>query len=100
MSIAEDRAEQLLELQRDFEQTRDRVWVDRIGAGIAYRQALREIDQRVDLTRRARDTAVVDAVEAGGSYREVGRALGLSHSRVQQIVNAARGANPAAAKLT
>ena len=92
MSVADDHATRLLRLQRQFEKTRDGVWVDRIGAGLAYRRSLREIDEKVDGARRARDAAVVEAVEAGGSYREVAAALGLSHSRVQQIVNAARDA--------
>jgi DNA invertase Pin-like site-specific DNA recombinase len=88
MALAEDRAARLARSQRDFEGARDGVWVTRIGAGLAYRRALREIDEGVREARAARDEAVVDAVHAGGSYREVARALGLSHGRVQQIVNA------------
>lgn len=83
-------AERLSELQSAFEVVRDRIWLDRIGAGLAYRRALREIEEQVAEARRARDLAVQDAVASGGSYREVARAIGLSHSRVQQIVGAAR----------
>ena len=90
--IAERDSERLAGLQRDYEGVRDRVWVERIGAGLAYRRALREIEEGVRSAREQRDRAVVAAVEAGGSYREVARAIGLSHSRVQQIVGAARGA--------
>jgi DNA-binding NarL/FixJ family response regulator len=88
--IAERDSERLEKLQQDYEATRDRVWVDRIGVGLAYRRSLREIEERVRGAREERDRAVVAAVEAGGSYREVARALHLSHSRVQQIVGAAR----------
>jgi DNA invertase Pin-like site-specific DNA recombinase len=88
--IAPARSEMLAEAQRAYADGRDRVWIDRVGAGIAYRRALREIDDGVRVAREKRDAAVVAAVEAGGSYREVARALGLSHGRVQQIVNAHR----------
>jgi DNA-binding NarL/FixJ family response regulator len=91
MPLAEPQADRLLLLQQAFEGARDRVWMDRIGAGLAYRRALREIDDGVRAARDERDRAVLDAVEAGGSYRGVARALGLSHSRVQQIVGAVRG---------
>jgi DNA invertase Pin-like site-specific DNA recombinase len=86
--IAASRSENLANAQRAYDEGRDRVWIDRIGAGLAYRRALREIDDGVRAVRERRDAAVVEAVEAGGSYREVARALGLSHGRVQQIVNA------------
>ena len=88
--IAESDSKRLAELQNAYEGTRDRVWVDRIGAGLAYRRALREIEEHVHAAREERDRAVVAAVDAGGSYREVARALELSHSRVQQIVGASR----------
>jgi DNA invertase Pin-like site-specific DNA recombinase len=87
MSVPGEHAKRLAALQDQFEQARDGVWVDRIGAGLTYRRALREIDEKVDEARRTRDAAVLAAVEAGGSYRQVAKALGLSHSRVQQIVN-------------
>lgn len=90
MTVLEGDAKRLDQLQRDFEEARERIWLDRIGAGLAYRRALREIEDKVVKARRARDEAVLDAVAAGGSYREVAGALGLSHSRVQQIVGAAR----------
>ena len=90
MSVSETHTERLQALQRQFETTRDGVWVDRVGAGLSYRRALREIDEKVEEARRTRDAAVIEAVEAGGSYRQVAKALGLSHSRVQQIVNAAK----------
>ena len=41
--------------------------------------------------RLQRDELVRKAVEAGASYREVARVLGLSHSRIQQIVNSSAG---------
>ncbi len=94
--IAPERAERLDQLQRGFEKTRERVWIERVGAGLAYRRALREIDEAVRDARIRRDGAVLDAVGAGGSYREVARALGLSHSRVQQIVGEARRGGAAA----
>jgi DNA invertase Pin-like site-specific DNA recombinase len=88
--IAPSRSELLAKAQRAYAEGRDRVWIDRVGAGLAYRRALREIDEEVRAAREKRDAAVCEAVEAGGSYREVARALGLSHGRVQQIVNAHR----------
>jgi DNA invertase Pin-like site-specific DNA recombinase len=90
MTIDAARADHLAEAQRAYAEGRDRVWIDRIGAGLAYRRALREIDDGVRAARERRDASVREAVEAGGSYREVARALGLSHGRVQQIVNAQR----------
>jgi hypothetical protein len=90
VALPADRAESLADAQRAFESARERVWIDRIGAGLAYRRALREIEERVEAVRDTRDRAVTDAVEGGGSYREVARAAGLSHSRVQQIVGGAR----------
>jgi hypothetical protein len=90
--IASDRVRRLDDAQRDFERARERVWIERVGAGLAYRRALREIDEAVRDARLRRDAAVIDAVASGGSYREVARALGLSHSRVQQIVGETRRA--------
>ncbi len=89
--IEKQRAKELAGAQRDYAGARDRMWVDRIGAGLAYRRSLREIEEKVHGAREERDSAVLEAVEAGGSYREVAKALGLSHSRVQQIVGSARG---------
>ncbi len=70
-----------------FERARDRVWLERIRVGLEYRRTMREVDEAVTRARQERDRRVREAVAAGGSYREVARALGLSHSRVQQIVN-------------
>ena len=75
----------------DFERARDRLWLERIRVGLEYRRAMREVDEAVAGAKRERDERVREAVAAGGSYREVARALGLSHSRVQQIVNEGRG---------
>ena len=75
----------------DFERARDRVWLERVRVGLEYRRAMREVDESVARARAERDQRVRRAVEAGGSYREVAHALGLSHSRVQQIVNDGRG---------
>lgn len=77
---------------RDFERARERVWLERIRVGLEYRRAMREVDESVARAKRERDERVREAVATGGSYREVARALGLSHSRVQQIVNEGRKA--------
>ena len=73
-----------------YEEARDHVWVERIGAGLRYRREMREIGDRVGARRAERDDAIRLAVSAGASYRQVARALGLSHSRIQQIVNESR----------
>jgi transposase len=52
---------------------------------------MRRIDEDTARGRLQRDELVRKAVEAGASYREVARVLGLSHSRIQQIVNSAAG---------
>jgi transposase len=83
---AATRAE-LREAHRGFERARERVWLERIRVGISYRRAMREVDESVARMRAARDDRVRRAVAGGASYREVARALGLSHSRIQQIVN-------------
>lgn len=75
------------EAHEGFESARSRVWLERIRVGLEYRRGMREIGERVARARRERDTQIREAVAAGASYREVGRALGLSHSRIQQIVN-------------
>jgi hypothetical protein len=92
MALARQRGERIARSQQVYEGARGRVWMERIGAGLAHRRALRAIDERVREARDRRDRAVLDAVEAGASYREVARAAGLSHSRVQQIVGEARRA--------
>jgi DNA invertase Pin-like site-specific DNA recombinase len=84
------------EAHREFERARDRLWLERIRIGLEYRRAMREADESVAGAKRARDEGVREAVAAGGSYREVARALGLSHSRVQQIVNEGRKRPPTA----
>lgn len=83
------------EAHEAFERARGRVWLDRVRAGLDYRRALRGIDEAVVHARAERDRLIRDAVAAGGSYREVARALGISHSRVQQIVNEGRGSQAA-----
>jgi DNA-binding NarL/FixJ family response regulator len=88
--IDERTTAELRAAHNDFEQTRDRVWLERVRVGLEYRRAMREVDESVTRARTERDQRVRRAVRAGGSYREVARALGLSHSRVQQIVNADR----------
>ena len=73
---------------REFERARSRIWLDRVRVGLEYRRAMREIDEGVARIRLERDRRVRQAVSGGASYREVARTLGLSHSRIQQIVNA------------
>jgi hypothetical protein len=79
----------LASAQAEFEHARGRVWVERVRVGLEYRRAMRRIDEDVARVRLERDGLVRKAVAAGASYREVARALRLSHSRVQQIVNSA-----------
>ncbi len=71
----------------DFERARSRAWLERIRVGLEYRRGLRAVEEGVAAARRERDERVRKAVEPAASYREVARALGLSHSRIQQIVN-------------
>ena len=73
-----------------YKEARDHIWVERIGAGLRDRREMREIDDRVGTLRAERDDAIRRAVSAGASYRQVAGALGLSHSRIQQIVNEGR----------
>ena len=80
-------ADRLRKAHAAFERARGRVWVERIRVGLEHRRALRRIDEEVARVRLERDGLIRDAVAAGGSYREVAGALGLSHSRIQQIVN-------------
>jgi DNA-binding NarL/FixJ family response regulator len=81
---------ELREAQEDFERARRRVWIERIRVGLEYRRAMREVDEVVARRRSERDRRVREAVAGGASYRQVARALGLSHSRIQQIVNEGR----------
>ncbi|MGH2984024.1 MAG: hypothetical protein ACRDK5_07190 [Solirubrobacterales bacterium] len=81
----------LREAHRDFERARDRVWLERVRVGLEYRRAMGQIEERIAPVRLERDRRVREAVAEGASYREVAKAIGLSHSRIQQIVNEAPG---------
>src|SRR5262245_57775698 len=99
--LEEQAAQQIRDAHDGFERARSRVWLERIRVGLEYRRAMREIEEGVAKARLERDRLIREAVSAGASYRELGRAVGLSHSRVQQIVNEGRtgsaevGAEPA-----
>jgi hypothetical protein len=80
----------LREAHRDFERSRDRAWLERVRAGLEYRRAMRQVEERIAGVRLERDRRVREAVAGGASYREVAKAIGLSHSRIQQIVNETR----------
>ena len=54
-------------------------------------QQLEEAERQSALARAEYHTAVRRLHMGGGSLREIGRALGLSHQRVQQIVDASGG---------
>jgi len=84
--IAERDADRLREAHREFERARGRVWIERVRVGLEYRRAMRGIDEAVARVRLERDQRIRDVVSAGASYREVAATLGLSHSRIQQIV--------------
>jgi hypothetical protein len=86
--IADADAERLRKAHSEFERARGRVWIERVRVGLEYRRAMRKIDEDVARVRLERDRLVRSAVKRGASYRQVAAALGLSHSRVQQIVNA------------
>ena len=85
--IAEMEARRLSKAHADFERARGRVWVERVRVGLEYRRAMRGIDEEIARIRLVRDRLIRQSVAAGASYREVARTLGLSHSRIQQIVN-------------
>ena len=89
--LTDEAAVAVREAHEDFERARGRVWVERVRVGLEYRRGMRAIDEGVAKARLERDQRVRDAVAGGASYREVARALGLSHSRIQQIVNAKPG---------
>ena len=89
--ISESDAGRLRKAHVEFEHARSRVWVERVRVGLEYRRAMRRIDEDTARVRLQRDELVRKAVERGASYREVAGALGLSHSRVQQIVNSPAG---------
>jgi DNA-binding NarL/FixJ family response regulator len=84
--IGEAEAERLKNAHAAFERARGRVWVEKVRVGLEYRRAMRRIDEDVSRVRLERDRLIRKAVAAGCSYREVARELGLSHSRIQQIV--------------
>jgi len=86
-------AEGLKQAHSEFERVRGRVWLERVRVGLEYRRGMREIEENVARARVERDELIRKAVDAGASYREVGRALGLSHSRIQQVVNEGRAAS-------
>jgi hypothetical protein len=86
--LTDETAEEIREAHEGFERARGRVWLERIRVGLEYRRGLREIEEGVARVRQDRDCKVREAVAGGASYRELGKALGLSHSRIQQIVNA------------
>lgn len=86
--LSDEAATELAEAHAGFQRARGRVWLERVRVGLEYRRGMRAIDESVARARLERDRRVRDAVAGGASYREVARALGLSHSRVQQIVNA------------
>jgi hypothetical protein len=89
--IGERQAERLRKAHSEFKRVRGRVWLERVRVGLEYRRAMRRIDEDTARTRLRRDELVRKAVEAGASYREVAGVLGLSHSRIQQIVNSSAG---------
>ena len=64
-------------------------YVDSVAQLSALR-AMRQVEERIAGVRLERDRRVREAVAGGASYREVAKAIGLSHSRIQQIVNETR----------
>jgi hypothetical protein len=88
--IADADAERLRNAHREFERARSRVWIERVRVGLEHRRAMRKIDEDVARVRLERDRLVRAAVKKGASYRQVASALGLSHSRIQQIVAGGR----------
>jgi hypothetical protein len=85
--IAEADAQRLRKAHAEFDRARSRMWIERVRVGLEYRRAMRKIDEDVAQARLERDRLVRAAVKKGASYRQVAAALGLSHSRIQQIVN-------------
>jgi len=53
-----------------------------------HERALRKAVSKYADARAARDAAIRAASEAGMSYRAIGEIVGLSYSRVMQIVRA------------
>jgi DNA invertase Pin-like site-specific DNA recombinase len=89
--ISEENAQRLREAHAEFERARRRVWLERVRVGLEYRRAMRRIDDDVARVRRERDGLITEIAAGGASYRQIAEALGLSHSRVQQIVNSPSG---------
>jgi hypothetical protein len=85
--IAKSEAERLRRAHSEFERARGRMWIERVRVGLEYRRAMRKVEEDVARVRLERDRMIRDAAADGASYRELARALGLSHSRIQQIVN-------------
>ena len=46
---------------------------------------LRTVRKKIDKSLEERDRLIAEAIGAGGSLREVGQLIGLSHTRVRQI---------------
>lgn len=86
--LADADAERLKMAHTEFERARRRVWLERVRVGLEHRRAMRKIDEDIARVRLERDRLVRAAVKKGASYRQVASALGLSHSRIQQIVKA------------
>jgi hypothetical protein len=85
--ITEAEAKRLKQAHAEFERARGRMWMERVRVGLEYRRAMRRIEEDVARVRLDRDRLIREAAADGASYRELGRALGLSHSRIQQVVN-------------
>jgi len=85
--LSSEAAAAVREGQDGFERARGRVWIERVRVGLEYRRGMRRIDEDVAAARLERDTRIREAAAGGASYRELATALGLSHSRIQQIVN-------------
>lgn len=85
--LSQAAAAEISEAHRRFERARSGVWLRRIRAGLEYRRAMREISESVSRDRMERDRLIREAAGQGASYRELARAVGLSHGRIQQIVN-------------
>ncbi|CAN5461691.1 hypothetical protein BH20ACT15_BH20ACT15_08560 [soil metagenome] len=90
--LSEEEAAAARDAQEGFDRARSRVWIERVRVGLEYRRGMRKIEEDVARARIERDSRIREAAAVGASYRELARALGLSHSRIQQIVNAGKPA--------
>jgi hypothetical protein len=88
--LTDEAAATVREAQDGFEAARSRIWIERVRVGLEYRRGMRKIEEDVAAARLERDTRIREAAAGGASYRELGAALGLSHSRIQQIVKAGK----------